>query len=304
MNTNVLVFIACWGGATCLFLQYMLHAYTVFALKTSKIYLLIVTGLILCYLESCLTIVNIFVVDGNSTRYTSHSLRDWYLINIPMNIIWFFMVQVVIWLYVLRIQSLGTYGTIDRYLKYSPVVVAIMQLPNLVINLARLNIESIDDVKYHYFVISSSVFSVCITIVEIAMFLILIKKLNFILEYKQAVLLKIGFHLKITCVAVIFLDVVMAIVRFQFPVDFSISPIIYLLRIYIIIQFYSDLLVSVNVECTSLPPRKDGENGLIEAPLLLVSMDLPMALQVVEMSLNVAPDSLSPLKTRNKKHSQ
>ena len=255
LENSDIVYIACWGGSTCLFLQYLLQAYTVFTRKTSKIFILTITGLCLCYLESCLTMVSVVIRSLTKVTHSGigdmNSLALWYMIYIPINISWFLMVQVVTWLYVLRIKSLGYYTKIDSYMKYAPLIVAVMQMPNLIINLARLNIEDVVDKQYHYFEISSSVFSVCITLVEIAMFLILLKKLNFILEYKPNVLNKMGHHLKVTCSAVIFMDIVMAGVRFLFLIDFSISPLIYLLRIYIIIQFYSDLLVSVNREYAS-----------------------------------------------------
>eukprot|EP00835_Amoeboradix_gromovi_P004442 NODE_346_length_10492_cov_0.275955.p5 type:complete len:274 gc:universal NODE_346_length_10492_cov_0.275955:9899-9078(-) len=244
---NDMVYIACWGGSACLFLQYSLHAYTVFCDKTGKIYILTVLGLILCFLESCLTLVNVYFNPTDSQKQpelTDASLH-WYLINIPMNVVWFFMVQIVTWLYVLRIESLGYYFKFDKYLKYAPFLIAVMQMPTVVINLER---SKVDDDSYQYFMIFSSAFSIIITLVELYMFVILLRKLNFILEYKPIILTKMGKHLKISCFAVMILEITMAVVRFFFLIDFSISPLIYLLRIYIIIQFYSDLLVSINRE--------------------------------------------------------
>ena len=239
-----MVYIACWGGATCLFLQYLLQAYTVFNKKDSKIYRLIIAGLLMCYLQSSLTMI-VVIIDFVYPNMKL-SLIVWYSIFIPLTLAWFFMVQINQWMYVYRIKSLGTYSRVDKYMNYVPFFVAFIQLPNFIINLARLNIEDVDDKKYHYFIISSSIFSICISFVEICMFFILLRKLNFILEYKPDVLAKMGHHLKVTCVLVILLEVVMAVVRFEFLVDFSISPLIYLLKIYIIIQFYNDLLANIN----------------------------------------------------------
>ena len=188
---------------------------------------------------------NILELDYNPLN----SVTVWYLVFIPINIAWFSMIQIVTWLYVTRITSLGAYMPIDNYLKYAPIIIGTLQFPNMIINLARLNVEND---PHNYFVISSSIFSLCIVIIEGCMYLLLIAKLNFILEYRRNLLEKIGRHLKITCCVVILLELIMAGVRPFYFVDFSMSPIIYLLRIYIIIQFYSDLLVTMNKECKTM----------------------------------------------------
>ena len=248
-----MLYVACWGGSTCLFLQYLLQAYTVFTKKDSIIYKLLVAGLFVCYLESTLSMVYVGLrfYAGEETPSIGNldPLTVWYLIYIPTNIAWFAMIQIVTWLYVLRISSLGAYMPIDRYIRHAPIIVGILQLPNFIINLARLNLEN---EIHNYFVISSSIFSIFIIFIEFVMFLVLMAKLNYILEYRASLMGKMARHLKITCIVVIVLEIAMAGIRFTFLVDFSISPIIYLLRIYIIIQFYSDLLVTINKECKTI----------------------------------------------------
>ena len=243
---NDLVYVSCWGGCTCLFLQYLLLAYTVFNNKKSKIFKLLILGLVLCYLESCLTIIPIFTQVLKRNEKPSSSPMMWYLTSLPMAIVWFLMIQIVLWLYILRIKSLGNYGKYDKYLNYIPLVIAIQQMPNVLITV----IPEVDmSESYHKFTISSSVFSFTIALLEIFLFYVLMQKLNFILEYKPDDLRKIGKRLRLASVIVILLEIGMSILRFAFPVDFSISPIINLLKLNIIIQFYSDLLVSVNREC-------------------------------------------------------
>ena len=271
---NDMVYISCWGGCSCLFLQYNLQISSVFTTKTSKIYILTILGLCMCYLESCLTMISVFTRSAYAANlgFTSTSidpLTMWYAFNIPMNVVWFLMVQIVTWLYVYRVQSLGTSVKVDKYLKYVPFIIGIFQLPNVVINLTVFNSES-GNQKSNYFIVSSSILSVCITFVELSMFTILLQKLNAILEFKPVELAKVGMHLKINCAAVMGLQIIMAIVRFFVLIDFAVSPLIYLLRIYIIIQLYSDVLVSIDREYKTtldsnlssyLLPRNEHENA-------------------------------------------
>ena len=244
MQTTDMVYTACWGGATCLFLQYMLQAFIVFEKKDSIIFQLILVGLIMCYLQSSLTMI-VVVLDVTRPE-VQLSVFTWYCISIPMNLAWFAMVQINQWLYVLRIRSLGCHSKFESYIIYVPYSVALLQLPNFIINVARLNIKKVDFGKYSNFITSSSIFSICISFVEICMFIILLQKLNFILEYKPEVLLKMAYHLTLTCSFVVCLEIIMAAVRFFILVDFSISPLINLLKLYIIIQFYNDLIISIN----------------------------------------------------------
>eukprot|EP00834_Sanchytrium_tribonematis_P003303 NODE_123_length_17687_cov_0.732261.p9 type:complete len:259 gc:universal NODE_123_length_17687_cov_0.732261:16604-15828(-) len=230
------VYQICWGGSLCLMIQNFLLAVMTFDKKRNKIFQLIIAGLLICF--------------GLSTLVLSKSFDD-KLENMIVykNIVWFVLVQTVSWLYVLRIKSLGNYIDEDRYVNYLPCVVALLQIPCIFVNALGLkDIKLLKD-RYTYFAIAGSVFSLGITIIEIYMYYILLKKLDFILEYRPRVAKKLKSQLQITCAFMATLEIGLAILRCVYPITFAISPIIYMLRISVLIKFYSDLLANIDSDC-------------------------------------------------------
>ena len=232
-----LVYAGFWGGSTCLSIQNLLHAITIFDKKSNVIFWLTISSIIMCQLEATLVLALTLNLMDPSFTYTFLVLA---------NIAWFLIIQMVTLLYILRIRSLGEYMNFDKYLRFIPWIVAAVQLPSMVINLLHPSYFDVSkEAKYNYFVISRSLYTCVITIIEVVLYLLLLKKLQFIMEFRQVAVNKLAWHLRVTCIIVIGLEIVLAVVRVLFAIDYSVTPIIYLLRIYIVVQFYGDLLSSI-----------------------------------------------------------
>ncbi len=228
---------------TGLFLQNLLHAVTIFDKKTNRIFYITIGSIILCYLEAIFVVINLVLPIQIAIKY---------ILQIFVNIYWFFLIQGVTFLYILRIKSLGEYMSFDKHLYTIPWIVAAVQIPSIVINLLKIDdINATREQKYDYFVISRSLYTIVITAVDILLYVFLLKKLKFIMEYRQDVVRKLGWHLKVAMILVTFLEIGLAVIRILFPIDYTLTPIIYLLRIYIIIQFYGDLINSVKTSSNS-----------------------------------------------------
>ena len=229
----VSIYTACFGGTVCIVIQYIMLAFLTFEKRTSLIFKLVIGGLSLCFVEAVLIMIFMHL----STSYMLFGL----------GIVSFIRMQLVAWLYVLRIKSLGSYISWERGVKYIPYIIAAAQMPMLVI--AFLSKNPIDYmVNYRYFWISASVSQVTACLVEIFMNTLLLKKLNFALEYKPAALKKIVTHLYLASLIVTVLELSLQIIRAYIPIDLALNPIIYAIRIYIIIQFYDNLLLAINTD--------------------------------------------------------
>ena len=221
----VSIYTACFGGTVCIVIQYIMLAFLTFEKRTSLIFKLVIGGLSLCFVEAVLIMIFMHL----STSYMLFGL----------GIVSFIRMQLVAWLYVLRIKSLGSYISWERGVKYIPYIIAAAQMPMLVI--AFLSKNPID-----YMVNSVSQVTACL--VEIFMNTLLLKKLNFALEYKPAALKKIVTHLYLASLIVTVLELSLQIIRAYIPIDLALNPIIYAIRIYIIIQFYDNLLLAINTD--------------------------------------------------------
>lgn len=221
-----------------MFAQFILQAYTTFDKKSNLIYKLVVVGLLLSLSQSTLAFIMSNV--GNDSRYTA---------LVVININWFLMVQVVTWLYVLRINSIGRF-TESRcnfnVMKAMPYVVAVLQIPCIVVRLIQTDSFNSDTEQYLYFLFTRGIFSFAITAIEVYMYFALMGKLDFLLEYKPMMKKKLAWHLRVNCCLVIILEVVLAFLRIAYPINYAFSPIIYLVRVNVIINFYNALITDAN----------------------------------------------------------
>eukprot|EP00834_Sanchytrium_tribonematis_P000380 NODE_7_length_67686_cov_1.621421.p26 type:complete len:266 gc:universal NODE_7_length_67686_cov_1.621421:35231-36028(+) len=222
-----------WGGSVCLALQYMLQAIFVFSKKSSHMFILIISGLAICLIEISVVTLFLYVYDEDEAVG----------LGIVVALFWFAMIQITTILYVKRIQSLGFFTSFDKYLKYLPYAVGVLEIPTVVsIILDGLNLD-----YFSYYDFSSISFASLSIILEVVLYLSLNRKLEFILEYKPAALKKIAFNIRIMFVLTILLEVgIIASKVMKCNLDFSIRPFTHILRIFVLIQFYNDLLVSVN----------------------------------------------------------
>eukprot|EP00834_Sanchytrium_tribonematis_P006193 NODE_433_length_7485_cov_0.465746.p4 type:complete len:259 gc:universal NODE_433_length_7485_cov_0.465746:3463-4239(+) len=218
----------CWGGALCLFLQNLLMAIITFERKRSeKLFFMILLGLVLCIIEA--TLVFAKPVIGSSLE-----------LKIIKNVVWVCIVQNSIWLYCERIRSLGSVLDSDKYLKYIPSVVLILQLPSVMVNLIAA-IEDLFD-KTIFFSVFVTIFFLGIILIEIYLYIQLFKKLDIVLSDKPNKNEKLQLNLKLSTIVVSFMELLLAILRCFYPINFILSPIIYLLRISVLMQFYNNLV--------------------------------------------------------------
>ena len=233
-----------WGGSICLFSQYVLQAIFVFSCS-SYLFKMVILGLLSCVIEATLVMAFIYYDFNDAVSIA---------LGVCVAFFWFVMIQITTWLSVKRIQSLGYYMAFDSYIQYVPYIVGLLEIPTtLCIILDAWNVN----LFLGYYDISSTVFAFLSIILEITLCILLIKKLNFILEYKPKTLSKLAFHIKFMCLLITLLECGIIVSKImKLPLDFSIRPFTHLLRIYVIIQFYNDLLLSVDQEMQQLDSLK------------------------------------------------
>ena len=230
------IYLVCFGVIVSLCVQYVLLAILTFQKKNSMIFRLVILGLFLCLLESSLVMV---LIEKNIE----------YLLAV-IGVVSFLKVQVITWLYVLRIKSLGSFFKCDFYIKYIPFIIGAAQIPIVVITFYSKNLREYIS-HYNYYEISAFVLSFVISVCEVIMNILLLKKLHFVLEYKPESLKKIVFHLSLASLIVVLLEIAMLFTRAFLPIDYALNPIIYAIRTYIIIQFYDNLITAVNSDIQS-----------------------------------------------------
>eukprot|EP00835_Amoeboradix_gromovi_P004166 NODE_309_length_11266_cov_0.459479.p3 type:complete len:268 gc:universal NODE_309_length_11266_cov_0.459479:9426-8623(-) len=229
---------AIWGGTISLALQYLLNAVITFEKKYNKMFIGIVCAIFLCVLESTIAIHYIYYSQYNDNPQNQLIMGSFFAFT------WFSMIQVVTWLYVLRIDSLGKYCKFDKCCWTIPYFIGVFELFT-VIGIV-LHATQIDSFK-NYYRYSSLVFTVISILLEIFMTYLLIKKLSFILEYRDDLLAKLGLQIKVACVAVVLLEVAIIVLKFYGSfVDVALRPFTYIVRIYVIIQFYDDLIMALH----------------------------------------------------------
>lgn len=239
-NTRFIFYSLGFGSCIGLFIQNMIHATTIFGKKSNLIFYLIILGLVNCIIQGLITFLLTVELIAPDLRFG---------FRIVTNLLWFALIQLVTWLYILRIKSLGDYMPFDKWIYLMSPIVALVQVPSMILNLIDSDVLGTStELKYTYFVIARTVYTVTITVVDVALYIFLLKKLNFILEFRQHMVKKLGFHLKISMACVTFVEIALGVVRIIFPIDYTVTPSIYLIKLYIIIQFYGELVDNVTCD--------------------------------------------------------
>ncbi len=224
--------IGIWGGTFCLFLQYLSLAYMSFDLRYSRMFFGIVTALILCVIESTLAIFY---------TYTKYGQPEKLIVGIFFGLSWFFMIQVVTWLYVLRIDSLGKYMTFDKCVWYTPYILGVFELMTMVGII--MHAADFDNSVYIY---TSVAFTVMSIVIEVFMTVLLLRKLRFILEYRKELLQRIVNQIYFTCAIIVIIEIIIVVMKLTgSSLDFPLRPFVYLIRTYVVIQFYDELITGV-----------------------------------------------------------
>ena len=223
-----------WGGTLSLFVQYMLYAFITFDKKMNKMFAGVIVGLMLCLTEATLGIFYVYAWD-------QFDLNGQVALSVIFGISWFSMIQVVTWLYVLRINSLGKYMKFDGFIWYIPFIIGALELASVFsIFLRTLNISS------NVFRYSSLIFSIGAVIFEIFMTFLLLRKLRFILEYQEELLHSLFWHIVSACVVVLLLEfIILGLKIIGSSIDNAARPFAYIVRIYVVIQFYDKLITGI-----------------------------------------------------------
>ena len=153
----------------------------------------------------------------------------------------FMKVQVVSWLFVFRFKSIGTYFKHEEYIILIPIVSGVAQVPIVVILGLSSSFEEYLN-NYSCYLISASVLFIIISGLEIVMNLALLRKLKFILEHKPGATRKMFCRIRFISVLIVLMEFVLCFARCIVTIDNVANPIIYAVRIYVIILFYDDLL--------------------------------------------------------------
>eukprot|EP00834_Sanchytrium_tribonematis_P003302 NODE_123_length_17687_cov_0.732261.p8 type:complete len:269 gc:universal NODE_123_length_17687_cov_0.732261:16739-17545(+) len=206
-----------------------------FKKKRHSLSYLIIFGILASICHSAFALAYMIV----DKSYGVPTAQDIFL-DIVISTTWLLMLQIESWLYVRRISSLGNYMWFDKYLKYSPFVLLVMQLPVAVgIGFELVYIEDFRIVLYALLVC----ISVVIIIAEVVLDIFLIQKLKFILEYRKTTLGKLCKIIFVMCCFAIIFELGLIVACILKPVVYiSLRPFICTVKIFLMIEFYSKLL--------------------------------------------------------------
>ncbi len=211
--------------------------------RASLIFKLIVCGLICSIVESTL-VVGFLYMDLDSTANS--------ILSVFVALFWFLMIQITTILHVKRISSMGYYMWFDKYMRYLPLVIGCLEVPTVVcIILDGFNVIPMneDGIAIGYYDIFSILFAGISILVELILYWFLYLKLKFILEYNPNLLSKLIFHINVMLGVIVITEVAIIVAKSCHTVlDLSIRPLTQLLRIYVIIQFYSDLILGIDTD--------------------------------------------------------
>ncbi len=173
--------------------------------------------------------------------YTHYGQPTKLIVGVLFAIFWFLMIQVVTWLYVFRIESLGKYMKYDKWIRYTPYILGGTQVLTMVGII--MHAADYDNTLYIY---TSVTFSFVSIVIELFMTVLLLKKLQFILEYRKELLKKLVSHIYMTCTIIIVVEILILVLKLTMSsLDYALRPFEYLIRTYVIIQFYDELITGV-----------------------------------------------------------
>ena len=228
-----------------LFIAGISQAYLVFKRKTSLIFILVISGLIVSITEATVSYIWLYVENDYEVLLGSITCVAWH-----------FMLQIPCWLYCLRIQSLMGYDyNVIRYVRLAPFILALSQIPSAIsFIIAMVNYD-----LWGYFVICSA-FTTCVAcIVEILLNVVLLRRVSTMFQYRKQVKKQMAMALTGSMVLLILIDICLLAVKLSLskiqalslpsPVaqlDNALRPFSYMLRIKIAIRFFDDLIDKVN----------------------------------------------------------
>eukprot|EP00834_Sanchytrium_tribonematis_P000891 NODE_18_length_47517_cov_0.674814.p13 type:complete len:318 gc:universal NODE_18_length_47517_cov_0.674814:37087-36134(-) len=211
--------------------------YFVFKKKKNRLSKLIILGTLACLIHS--SSLFLYTVVDTTFAYNDQSPENISLDGV-ISLTWLLMIQLEFWVYITRMTSLGSYMWFDKYIKYLPFLVLLLQVPVSVgIGLEMTWQENYEEAAEMLFV----ALSVGIIIMEIILDTLLIKKLRFIMEFKRNTLQKLSRFIILFCVMVVILESTLIVSCILSPVIYLCArPVICAFRIYMIVEFFQKLL--------------------------------------------------------------
>lgn len=279
-----------FGADWLLFLLAMVQAFRVFPQKRKRFFILVVVGLCAAILFESVSVA-VFQFNVNPL---------WGLLSISG---WYVMITCCNFVYAIRIRSLGVYGgVLDRVAScipwfflglLTPIYVIAMISPALPINPNSAAVKVVATVLQ--ITLSGS-----IAVGEIFLFVVLLRKVQMILEFRDDVRRRLMRELSVSVAVLVALEIAVLVSKFVGGnYDRLLRPLVYILRFFLVIRFYDDLLEDINRGfCTdvfelgrALDVEKGNEINALTIYFILFCLrgSLAVGVQAVDERKNGAP---------------
>ena len=216
------------GASWLLFLYGITQAIIVFENKKSNIFIFCVIGLISGIID-VMMVTSMFFWGG-----------DFKLLSVVVTPFWYAMIQCSTWAYCARIKTIG--GILckeKKYINYLPWFVLLLQIPSNALYLITLCTNYCAGIT----LVARAVFSILIAIVELFLYAVLLKNMNEILEYRVKIKKLLQLETTASVVFLILLDIVLIFSMLSHTnLDYILRPFTYILRIVVLIRFFTELL--------------------------------------------------------------
>ncbi len=237
MDGNDIAALTVFGADWLIFAVAMVQAFRVFPQKRKRFFGMLVAGL--CSSMLYVTVSVAVYQFGANKLWLLLGTSGWYIMIICSNFV-----------YATRIKSLGLFGgRVDRVAAATPWFFLFLLTPILALSLLGpfLPINgSTAAVKTASFVLAV-VLSACIAVGEIFLFVVLLKKVREILEFRDDVRKRLVVELSVAVAILVALEVALLVSKFlPNNVDRILRPLVYLLRYFLVIRFYDELLEDIN----------------------------------------------------------
>eukprot|EP00834_Sanchytrium_tribonematis_P004803 NODE_256_length_11672_cov_0.220168.p5 type:complete len:276 gc:universal NODE_256_length_11672_cov_0.220168:10540-9713(-) len=229
--TEALAFML-FGADIIIYLAAISKSYFVFPHKSKLFFILLQTGLFSAIFNAC-------IVMSEQYLDAPRLLND-----ILGTLTWFIMIFIANYLYSVRINSLAIYSKFDQLVKWTPWLLLLVMLPTQALGIISYYIPQMDLRLSGYFL--AIIFSFMIAIGEILLYVVLLRKILEILEYRLDIKRKLSVELSLSLFILCIFDILLIISKLQLnTLDRPLRAFTYLLRLLFLIRFYDDLLDSV-----------------------------------------------------------
>ncbi len=209
-----------FGADALLFLFGAFRALCLFSEKRNRIFGCVAAGLVCAMGEAAIA-------------YTSFDPGTMVLIFSPL---WVIMVQATTWLYVFRIRTLRVFPECDNWVRVTPWAILVGQIPVIVL----FNLDTADPLLRTAMLAVGLTYDACVIAIEIALFLVVMKKLLFLLEYRPTFKRYFVYETAVMLTLIVLGDAarMTAFVLAITPLTLTLSASTYLFRLVVVIRTY------------------------------------------------------------------